>query len=234
MTPKNKYFKFLIYLSMILPFAASFFYFIIMAGTPAAKIIYSLTKFFMLFMAFFVYTRHFGFGIDEVKAWPKYFTAKNISDGFIYGTLMGGSILLVNELYFAPVISPMAFKVREQCLAFGIDTPLKYLTMALMISFVNSLFEEIFWRWMLIDTLSPYHGKGAAVMLAAAGFSLHHYVVVYRYFGIAISGIFGTAVMMAGLIWGIMYIRSSSLVSAWISHIIADLFILYIGYRMAF
>ncbi len=219
---------------MILPFAASFFYFIIMAGTPGAKIIYSLTKAFMLFMAFFVYTRHFGFGLNEVKAWPQYFTAKNASSGLIYGIVMGGSILLVHELYFAPIISPMAFKVREQCLAFGIGTPLKYLVMALAISFVNSLFEEIFWRWMLIDTLAPYHGKTAAVIIAAAGFSLHHFVVVYRYFGVAISAIFGTAVMMAGLIWGIMYLRSSSIVSAWISHIIADLFILYIGYRMAF
>jgi len=231
---RNKYFIYLIYLSMILPFAASFFYFIIMAGTPAAKIIYSLTKALMVFMAFFVYTRHFGFGLKEVKGWPQYFTAKNISSGFIFGFLMGGSILIIHELYFAPVISPMAFKVREQCAAFGIDTPLKYLTMALMISFVNSLFEEIFWRWMLIVTLAPYHGKTAAALLAAAGFSLHHYVVVYRYFGMAISAIFGTAVMMTGLIWGIMYIRSSSIVSAWISHIIADLFILYIGYRMAF
>lgn len=219
---------------MILPFAASFFYFIIMAGTPAAKIIYSLTKVFMLFMAFLVYTRYFKFGLDEVRAWPQYFNSKNISSGLVYGTLMGGSILIVHEIYFAPVISPMAFKVREQCLAFGIDTPFKYFAMALSISFVNSLFEEIFWRWMLIDSLSPFHGKKVSALLAAVGFSLHHYVVVYRYFGIAISAIFGTAVMMAGLIWGFMYIRSSSIVSAWVSHIIADLFILYIGYKMAF
>ncbi|HNY10247.1 MAG TPA: CPBP family intramembrane metalloprotease [Candidatus Wallbacteria bacterium] len=231
---KNKYFIFLIYLSMILPFAASFFYFIIMAGTPQAKIVYSLTKFFMLFMAFIVYTRYFGSGFREVKGWPQHFSAKNISSGLTYGILIGAFILAAYEYYFAPRISPMAFKIREQCLAFGIDTPFKYIAMTLLISLVNSLFEEIFWRWMLIDMLTAAHGKTAAAFLAAAGFSLHHYVVVYRYFGIAISAIFGTAVMAAGLIWGLMYLRSSSIVSPWISHIIADFFILYIGYRMAF
>jgi hypothetical protein len=188
----------------------------------------------MLLLAFMVYTRYFGFGSNEIKGWRKHFSTKNISSGIIFGTLMGGSIFALHELYFAPIISPMAFRVREQCLAFGIDTPFKYLIMALTISFINSLFEEIFWRWMLIDTLSQYHGKYAAVMMAAAGFSLHHYVVVYRYFGTAISAVFGTAVKAAGLIWGIMYVRSSSLVSPWISHIIADLFILYIGYGLAF
>jgi CAAX protease family protein len=121
--------------------------------------------------------------------------------------------------------------VRE----FGLATPLGYLQLSFFICVLHSLFEEYYWRWFVVGTLSRYLSAAGAIALASAGFMLHHIVIlgVYfpdRFWTLAIP--FSICVGIGGAVWSWIYLRTGSLYAVWLSHAIIDAAVLLVGYDM--
>ena len=46
----------------------------------------------------------------------------------------------------------------------------------------NSAFEEYYWRWFVFGRLKESMSPGAAMVISATAFSLHHLVVLLSFF----------------------------------------------------
>ena len=109
-----------------------------------------------------------------------------------------------------------------------------YLAFALFLSLVHSAIEEYYWRWFVFGTLRRLLSPQPAAVLSALAFASHHVVILSQYFPLPIALLFGFAVALGGYMWCLMYERQRSLVGVWVSHVILDLVIFWIGYRMLF
>ena len=73
-----------------------------------------------------------------------------------------------------------------------------------------------------------------AVSLGAAAFALHHFVILWEFFGVKIGFLFSLVVAAGGILWALIYRRTGSLLGPWLSHVIVDAAILGIGYDLIF
>lgn len=74
-----------------------------------------------------------------------------------------------------------------------------------------------------------------AIILAALFFTTHHSIALYGYthsWAIVLLGSLG--VFIAGVIWAWCYSYYQSVVPGYISHILADLAIAFVGYQLLF
>jgi membrane protease YdiL (CAAX protease family) len=151
--------------------------------------------------------------------------------GVAVGLAMAGGILAVG-LGFGERLVDVG-RLREAAAAAGLASPGRFLLLAAWLSFANALLEEYVFRWFMTERLETLLPRRAA--LASAGvFATHHLVVLLAYAPVA-AAILGTlAVFGAGLAWTWLYRRSRSVVPGWIAHVLADLAIFTLGYRLLF
>lgn len=74
-------------------------------------------------------------------------------------------------------------------------------------------------------------------MIRSSGaFAAHHAVILGVYFGWASpwTWVLTAAVAAGGAFWAWLYRRSGSLLGPWLGHVLADVAIFAIGYRLAF
>lgn len=155
-----------------------------------------------------------------------------LSAGFGSGLLMAGGIVggyyLFGKGHFDP--APM----RELLSTAGLSSPARYLLMAAYWTFFNSLVEEYAFRWFLYrqseQLVSPRH----AVLLAAIIFMIHHSVALSAYVPWHLNALASLGVLMAGIIWSLLYARYRSIWPGYLSHILADIAVFAIGYDALF
>ena len=70
--------------------------------------------------------------------------------------------------------------------------------------------------------------------IASLAFASHHLVVLSEYFPPGWTALLGACVAVGGGVWCLMYERQRTLTGAWISHVVVDLAILWVGYRLLF
>jgi len=103
---------------------------------------------------------------------------------------------------------------------------------------VHSFLEEYYWRGFVFSELKKKWGKFNAVVVSSFAFTLHHVVVINQYVRVEpriAYNLFGSfCVFCCGLIWAIQYGASKKLRVSWVSHILADLLILGVGYDIVF
>lgn len=149
--------------------------------------------------------------------------------GLLSGLAISGAIYL-SYLFLLPVLQPSTTLIAAKVDALGIAA--YYLPVALGISLLHSLFEEYFWRWYAVGGLANVVAPRTAILLGAAFFSAHHFVVLSQFFPILWTLIFGIGVGVGGLIWSALYRRTGSLLAPWISHALTDGTLFYIGYLL--
>jgi membrane protease YdiL (CAAX protease family) len=100
-----------------------------------------------------------------------------------------------------------------------------FIPFALVLSFGNSAFEELFFRHLCLEKLSLSDPIKSS-LLNGLIFSLHHLVVLLHYFspGVALFFSFGTGV--AGFIWSYMRQNKFTLIELWVSHSICDIVVI--------
>jgi membrane protease YdiL (CAAX protease family) len=103
-----------------------------------------------------------------------------------------------------------------------------------LVSTAHALLEEYYWRWFVYGQLRRLVPPGWAHAGAGAAFALHHIVITSVYFGPAWGVPLGAAVGVGGVFWSVCYERQGTLAGAWASHILVDLGIFAIGYRLLF
>jgi membrane protease YdiL (CAAX protease family) len=203
----------------------------VVAPGPVGQAIYSLCKLWILALPL---VWHFAAERQRASFSPLApdTRARALTEGLLLGLLFGAVVLAANELVGERWLDPQA--LRDVLTRAGIDTPGRYLGVALYIALLNSLLEEYVWRWFAFRQLERICGPRFAVPLAALCFTLHHILVFAVQLGpeLAVAG--SIAVFVAGCLWSWLYARWRSIWPAWLSHALVDIAGLWIGWRLLF
>lgn len=223
----------LVLVASLLPLLAAWIYFVRMAGDDRARFVYLGAKVIQ-------------FSLPVVWLWttrspvqlPLLSTVRQLGWGVISGLAMGVGILAwCRWLLAGSALEEVSRQRIAATLAnFGIDTPLSYLGMAVGLSLVHSLLEELYWRGFVFGRASAWAPRSAAVALSSLAFASHHLLVVQRYLP---DGTFFTlalpatlAVAAGGAFWCWLFRKSGSLGPPWISHLLVDAALMLAGYQL--
>ena len=153
--------------------------------------------------------------------------------GLGLGLVMFGAILLAYYTIGQQLID--LEEIRNKATEVGITNPYIYLAGCAYWSFINSLVEELTWRGFVVSQCKILVSSTTAVILAALFFTAHHSLALYGYthsWSVVALGSLG--VFMAGIVWAWSYSHYRSITPGYISHILADLAIAIVGYRLLF
>jgi membrane protease YdiL (CAAX protease family) len=203
---------------------------VIAPGSAAAKIVFAVLKVWLLAfpLLWLVFVER---GRPRLPA-P---TRRGVLPGLVSGAVIAAIILAA---YFtvghhwidAPHVHAMAAKN-------GLASPTLYVVLAAYWCVVNSLLEEYVWRWFVfrrcLDLLTPAR-TAAAVLLSALLFTLHHIVALTAQFDWRITLLGSLGVFIGGAAWSWLYLRYRSIWPGYLSHVLADAPIFWIGWRIIF
>ena len=116
---------------------------------------------------------------------------------------------------------------------FPINQPLFWVS-GIYVSFINSLIEEYVWRYFIYRRCEELMSTRSAVLLTALFFTLHH-TIGLGYFVEPHMVVLGSlGVFIAGVIWSECYRRYRSIWNSYFSHIMADLALYIITWKILF
>ena len=121
---------------------------------------------------------------------------------------------------------------------FHLDTLERYIVAGLLISFVHSWLEEVYWRAFVYGRLRRLISSRWAHLVAAIGFAAHHVVVIGVYLGdtsVLLLTFMSLPVLLGGVLWSLLYRTTGNrLLAPWLSHVCLDLAIMAVGYDLIF
>ncbi len=121
---------------------------------------------------------------------------------------------------------------------FHLDTLWRYVLAALLISFLHSWLEEVYWRAFVYRRLQRLMQSEWSLVVAALAFAAHHVVVIGVYLGdapVLIVLVMSAPVVLGGALWCLLYRTTGNrLLAPWISHICLDLAIMAVGCDLIF
>ena len=218
--------------AMVLPCLGSLIYFVWMSQSKIANGVYGSIKVFTLLWPFLVVCAIEG----HRPRWSRINWGRHVR-ALPLGLAMGGILFLLT--WFLYTQTPLGHYVRsssdrivQKVVELGWRD--NYILMVTFLSLVNSLVEEIYWRWFVFGRLERLCSPWKAYLLASLSFAAHHYVVLGQYFDLVGTVVFGTLVGAGGGIWCWLYRRQRTLVGCWVCHILVDAVIMWIGYQLIF
>ena len=153
----------------------------------------------------------------------------NMLLGLGVGVLMAGVIVGGYYLVLRQRIDPGPMLIKVESL--GILE--YYWVMAVFISLIHSLFEEYYWRGFILSGLSKWvPGTAALVLISGMIFGIHHIFAMLKLFPLMWVGLCVAGTMVAGVIWSWMRVRGKSIWDCYVSHVLADLAVMWIGYDL--
>ena len=149
--------------------------------------------------------------------------------GLALGALMSAVILGGYYAVLRPAIDPAGVLAKARSMGLLEH----YWTMALVIALGNSLFEEYYWRGFIVSELGAWTRSTTVVVAVAGGmFGLHHVFAMLALFELPLLALFVLGTMLAGGVWTWMRRQGRSILDCYISHVFADLAILWVGYDL--
>jgi uncharacterized protein len=149
--------------------------------------------------------------------------------GLGVGALMGGLILGGYYGSFRQFVN--ADGLVEKIEGLGIAD--HYWLMAVFISLGNALFEEYYWRGFLVSELGErLRGRWRTVFVAGGLFGLHHIFALTWLGEVWLVGLAVLTTMVAGAAWAYLRASGRSIIDCYISHVLADLAIFWIGWDL--
>jgi membrane protease YdiL (CAAX protease family) len=126
--------------------------------------------------------------------------------------------------------------VQAKVAAFGVTSPLRFLTLGAFYSLLHSAAEEYYWRWFVFGELRRAFGESTALVASSAACAAHHVIILGTFFGWTSpwTPALTLAVAAGGAFWAWLYHRSGSLLGPWIGHMLVDAAIFAVGYRLVF
>lgn len=219
--------------ALVLPLIASLFYFTLFPGTSFGNGFYTGIKIWLVLGPIFVTTI-----ILQERMLRRKPSGGEIRQSMLMGTAFG--LATVGLMYGLMEWSPLgqivdngAANVAEAMDDLGVGGA-KFLFFALFISLIHSAMEEFYWRWFVYGNLRHVVGERLwiAHLIAGIGFMAHHIIIVDRFFELPFAIFLGICVGIGGVVWSWLYQRHHTLWGAWISHVIVDLGIFWIGYQL--
>ncbi len=214
--------------ALLAPLAASFFYFVLFPGTAFGNAFYTGIKCFHLFWpaaAVLLILREPL--IDRTR--PKRHLA-SLLPGTLFGLLtLGLLFLLIHSGPLAAVLEQSYGRIAEKIHDLGEAE--RYFAFALFLCLVNSAMEEYYWRWFVFGQSKRLMPVTVAHLVAALGFSSHHIVVLSQFFPFGWALALGACVGIGGAFWSWQAQRYNSLIGPWVSHLLVDIGIVWIGWE---
>jgi membrane protease YdiL (CAAX protease family) len=216
---------------MVVPFSASVFYFVILGDSRLAHVGYISAKLFTLVWpitcVYFVLDGRLpkfgGSTKHHLQALPA---------GALLGTTTVASMFALMRTPLGEIVTANADRIESKARRFGVLE--HYWLFALFLSIVHSLIEEYYWRWFVFGRLKRVVAIWRAHIIAGVAFAAHHLVITTQLFGVFWGLVLGGFVGVGGIMWTLMYDRQRTLAGAWVCHLIVDLGIMAIGYRILF
>ncbi|MCU0292238.1 MAG: CPBP family intramembrane metalloprotease [Thermoanaerobaculaceae bacterium] len=153
--------------------------------------------------------------------------------GVAMAAVIAGTYVAFSQGWLEPA------QVQAMARRAGIGTPVRYLAGAAYWVLLNSLIEEIVWRWFVVRQWEALvgrlrGGRFLAVLASAACFTVHHTLALAAQAGptLVVAGSLG--VLAAGATWSWLYLRYRSVWVPWLAHVLADLPIFAIGWHLIF
>lgn len=227
--------------ALFFPTLLTFVYFVAAKNDPILqKSAYAVGKGIQfLFPALFTF-----FALRGRISLPRLSDAVSSWRGVVIGALFGLAVLIAAvsgaEIFasgpLAPAMSGLEANLGVRLDGAGLRTPGAYILLAVFYSAIHSGLEEYYWRWFVFGELKKRLRTVSAALIASAGFSLHHILVVGDYFGYAspLTWVATLAVFCGGLVWSALYVKSGSILGPWLSHGLIDAAIFIVGYRVLF
>ncbi len=220
-------------LALLLPSAGTGLYFYAFAEASWASTLYAASKTLQFTLPLLALLPAWRSAPFERRA----STLRSAGLGLLSGVLMA---VLANPLWiFLLEDSSLALQaargIRPKLSVFGVDDPAGFALLAFFLSFIHSFLEEYYYRWFLYRALRQRLGQLPSLLISSLGFMGHHVLVVHAYLGPEYLGttiVLSLAVAIGGAFWAWLYERTGSLVGPWVSHVLADLLIMGIGYDL--
>lgn len=163
--------------------------------------------------------------VGSVIGWKR----TNTLAGWVVGIIMVAIMLIAYYGYMRPRIDPS--KVLDRLGTFNFRD--HYWILVVYLSFFNSFVEEYYWRgFILAELRSRIPGMLPLCIISGVLFGLHHLVATLAMFPwpVVIVATGGSAI--AGGVWAWMRLRGDSIFDCYISHIVADFGVMWIGYDL--
>jgi membrane protease YdiL (CAAX protease family) len=223
-----------IYLSGFLPAILEL---TIFASGEAAMVVAPGLKFFVhivvptLFVAYVSRKTIKDAFLDPILPMPGHSVKQAILLGLGIGTLavvsIGGAFLFLKPLVnIAGIGENLANEI-------GITRDV-YIFVALWLVLINPLLEEYFWRGFVFMQAYRFFTDPLYKRIVVYGtgmlFALHHAVIIQDWFNWWQFGLVIVFLGVAGVIFNMIYVRSGSIISSYIAHLMADAILAAIGF----
>ncbi len=217
--------------AMVVPFAASLFYFVIFNENNLVRVIYGGTKAFTVIWpaAAVVLILHERLSI-ATRAIAKSLGA--IPLGVVAGVAIVAAMFFLMQTALGQMLVDSSESIRNKAQNLGILQ--HYWSFALFISVLHSLIEEYYWRWFVFGQLINVVSISRAHLLAGAAFAAHHVVIATQLFPLGWALILGALVAGGGIVFSTMYHKQKTLLGPWACHMVIDLGIMAIGHKILF
>jgi uncharacterized protein len=153
---------------------------------------------------------------------------------FSLAVVGAGWLLFDMVLRDTPAFAAAAPKIRDKIAQFGIDSLWKYAALGFFYSVVHSLLEEYYWRWFVFRQLRNLVPLWPAIVVSALAFMGHHVILLSEFFKEApwLAWLLSSAVAVGGVFWAWLYERTGSIYSTWLSHLLIDAGIFWVGFEL--
>lgn len=213
-------------ITIIVIFDCMLMYFIEMYVKPGymTKSIYKIFLFAVLPMIYCAFDKNIRF--------KEYFTVKDKRQIKISAALGIGVYLFILAGYFV-----LKSFINLDNIALQLNKNLNvnrdnFLFVALYISFINSMLEELFFRGFCFLTLLKNTSRTYAYLISAFAFSVYHVSILANWFNAILFITFILGLFAAGMLFNFLNERYNNIYNSWIVHMCANFSINTIGFMM--
>ncbi|PKR78409.1 CPBP family intramembrane metalloprotease [Halalkalibacillus sediminis] len=107
-----------------------------------------------------------------------------------------------------------------------------FIWVALYITFGNSFIEEFYFRGVLFLKIYQEGDKLLAYIFSAGLFAFYHVAIFALWFNVWLIGLALLGLFAIGLIFNWLNTKSNNFLNSWITHVLADVAIVAIGYYL--
>jgi CAAX protease family protein len=161
---------------------------------------------------------------------------RGVPTGLLFGlaVTVAGWCLFHFVLAGSPTFLAATEPIRAKVTGFGIDSVTKYVALAGFYSLAHSFLEEYYWRWFVFGQLRRLVPLWPAIVVSSLGFMAHHVLVLSLYFGWWTwpTLLFSASVAVGGAFWAWLFDRTGSLLGPWLSHLLVDAGVFFVGYEL--